>query len=102
MEPPSFIQALGVNPLPSRFTIRTVPRGDFGRRRWEEPVTVPLYFIKQQEISALIGQTQIRTRLHGGGRPQVSEVTCGRLPHLSCKHDQIKMRDYMDGRVTPP
>ena len=22
--------------------------------------------------------------------------------HLSCKRDQIKMRDYMDRRVTPP
>ena len=22
-------------------------------------------------------------------------------PHLSCKRDQIKMRDYMDRRVTP-
>ena len=29
MEPPSPIQALGVNPFPSRFLIRTVPRGDF-------------------------------------------------------------------------
>ena len=26
---------------------------------------------------------------------------CG-SPHLSCKRDQIKMRDYMDRRVTPP
>ena len=33
MEPPSTIQALGINPFPSRFTIRTVPRGDFARRR---------------------------------------------------------------------
>ena len=33
--------------------------------------------------------------LHGGGGPQVGEVTCGRSPHLSCKRDQIKMRDYM-------
>ena len=24
------------------------------------------------------------------------------LPHLSCKHDQIKMRDYMERRVTSP
>ena len=35
MEPPSPIQALGVNPFPSRLIIRTVPRGDFARRRWE-------------------------------------------------------------------
>ena len=38
--------------------------------------------------------------------PQVSDVTwtvtCGRLPHLLCNHDQIKMRDYMGRRVTPP
>ena len=39
MEPPSPIQSLGVNPFPSRFIIRTVPRGDFARRRWEEPIT---------------------------------------------------------------
>ena len=25
-----------------------------------------------------------------------------RVTHLSCKHDQIKMRDYMERRVTPP
>ena len=33
---------------------------------------------------------------------QIGAVTCGGSPHLSCKRDQIKMRDYMDGRVTPP
>ena len=26
----------------------------------------------------------------------------GGSPHLSCKRDQIKMRDHMDRRVTPP
>ena len=52
--------------------------------------------------------------LHGGGRPQVGEVTrLGGVPHLSiwslkwspylsCKRDQIKMRDCTDRRVTPP
>ena len=29
-------------------------------------------------------------------------VKCGGSPHLSCKRDQIKMRDYMDRRVTSP
>ena len=48
------------------------------------------------------GSFILRARLHGGGGPQVSEVTCGGLPLLSCTHDQIKMRDYMDRRVTPP
>ena len=33
---------------------------------------------------------------------QVGEVTCGGLPHLTCKRDHIKMRDCMDRRVTPP
>ena len=44
----------------------------------------------------------IRVCLHGGGGPQIGEVTCGGSPHLSCTRDQIKMRDYMDRRVTPP
>ena len=35
------------------------------------------------------------------GGPQLGEVTCGGSPHLSCKRDQFKMRDYMDRRVTP-
>ena len=37
-----------------------------------------------------------------GGGPQIGEGTCGGSLHLSCKRDQIKMRDYMDRRVTPP
>ena len=40
--------------------------------------------------------------LHGGGGPQVGEVTCGWSPHLSSKRDQIKKRDFTDRRVTPP
>ena len=43
-----------------------------------------------------------RACLHGGGGHQVGEVTCDRSPHLSCKRNQVKMRDYMDRRVTPP
>ena len=38
--------------------------------------------------------------LHGGGGPQIGEVTCGGSPHLSGKRDQIKMRDYVDRLVT--
>ena len=45
---------------------------------------------------------RFRACLHGGGRPQVGEVTRGGSPHLSCKRDQIKIRDYMDRRVTSP
>ena len=36
------------------------------------------------------------------GDPKVGEVTCGKLPHLTCKRDHIKMRDYLERRVTPP
>ena len=44
----------------------------------------------------------LRACLHEGGGPQVGEVTCGGLPHLTCKRDHIKVRDYMDRRATPP
>ena len=46
--------------------------------------------------------SKLRACLHSGRGPQIGEVTCGRSPHLSCKRDQIKMRDYMDRQVTPP
>ena len=38
------------------------------------------------------------------GLPYLTEraTRLGGLPHLSCKHDQIKMRDYMKRQVTPP
>ena len=42
----------------------------------------------------------LRACLHGGGGPQIGEVTCGRSPHLSCELDQIKMRDFVDRQVT--
>ena len=42
----------------------------------------------------------LRACLHRGGGPQTSEVTYGGSPNPSCKHNQIKMRDYMDRRVT--
>ena len=44
----------------------------------------------------------LRTCLHEGGGLQVGEVTRGGSPHLTGKHDQIKMRDYMDRPVTSP
>ena len=40
--------------------------------------------------------------LHGGGGPQVGEAACSGSPQPSCKRDQIKMRDYMERRVTSP
>ena len=43
-EPISPIQALGVNTFRGRFIIRTrtVPRGGFARRQWEEPIATTL------------------------------------------------------------
>ena len=45
-------------------------------------------------------QLTLRACLHGGGGPQIGEVTCGGSPHLSSKRNQIKMRDYVNRRVT--
>ena len=42
----------------------------------------------------------LRVCLPGGGGPQIGEVIYGGSPHLSCKRDEIEMRDYMDRRVT--
>ena len=33
----------------------------------------------------------LRACLHGRGTPHIGEVTFGGSPHLSCKHDHIKM-----------
>ena len=46
--------------------------------------------------------TFLRPCLHGGGGPEIGEVIRGGSPHLSGKRDQIKMRDYVDRRVTSP
>lgn len=40
-EPLSHTQVLGDNPFPSKFIIRTVPRGVFALRQWKEPITMP-------------------------------------------------------------
>ena len=48
-----------------------------------------------------ISQIIFRVCLHGGGGPQIGEVTHV-AGHLSCKHDQIKMGDYMDRWDTSP
>ena len=66
------------------------------------PVTGIYSLLGKRDFTILFFDTNFRAFLHGGGGPQVSEVTCGRSPHLSCKRDQIKMRDYMNRRVTPP
>ena len=57
---------------------------------------------KGEKCKLRSGIERLRACLHEGGGPQVGEVTCAGSPHLTCKRDQIKMRDYMDRRVTPP
>ena len=42
----------------------------------------------------------LKACLHGRRGPQIDEVSCGGAPHLSCKRDLMKMRYYMDWRVT--
>lgn len=47
---------------------------------------------------------QITTQLKG--LPYLADLAdraacLGRLPHLLCKHDQDKVRAYVDGRVSP-
>ena len=45
---------------------------------------------------------KLRGCLQGaGGGPKIGEVTCGWSPHLTCKRDQIKMRDFGQ-RITSP
>ena len=44
----------------------------------------------------------LRACLHGERAREIGEVTCSGSPHLLCKRDKIKMRDYMDRQVTPP
>ena len=62
MEPPSPIQALGVNPFPSRFIIRTVLRGDFARRPWKSQSQrrndTAIVLHQTAGNSVLTGQTQ--------------------------------------------
>ena len=57
---------------------------------------------KGEKCKLRSGIERLRTCLHEGGGPQVGEITYGGLPHLTCKRDHTKMRDYMDRRVTPP
>ena len=43
-----------------------------------------------------------RACLHEGGVPEVGEVTCGGLPHLTCKRDHIKVARYSFSGSIPP
>ena len=58
MEPPSPIQALGVNPVPSRFIIRTVPRGDGGKSQSQRLNDTATVFHETAGNPVLTGQTK--------------------------------------------
>ena len=60
-----------------------------------------MYIWIQINVVSVRGLLSLRACLHGGGGPQIGEVACGGSPHLSCKRDQIRMRDYLVRWVTP-
>ena len=69
---------------------------------------LPVRSDKQYEMNFLIGLFVIfpcfllRACFHGGGGPQVGEVTCGGSPHLSCKRDQILKKGRFYGQAGYP
>ena len=59
--------------------------------------------VSRETVDFVSLETQcFRACLHEDGGPQVGEVTCAGLPHLTCKRDYVKMRDYMDRWINPP
>ena len=72
--------------MPPPITVK--PRYNEGLRDWQNLFAVTRFWYINQ--------------LHGGVGSQVGEVTHGGSTNLSCKHNQIKMKDYMDRRLTSP
>ena len=73
----------------------------------------PKWILREFDVSRIgprLGGLPHLERLHGKiwprlrGLPGLADraTRLGGSPHLSCKRDQIKMRDYMNRRVTPP
>ena len=77
---------------------------DKGKKRKSLLLTFAWSYHKQ--LSCLLvrfrRRSSLRAFLYGGGGPLSGEVTCSESSHLSCTRDQIKLRHYMDRRVTPP
>ena len=69
---------------------------------WQISVKETSHHGKSIAKPAKLYSVSFRACLHGGGGSQVGEVTCSGSPHLSCKRDKIKMRDYKDKWVTSP
>ena len=64
------------------------------------------HFPFNSRIDKFSSQLLLRTCLHGGGEPQIGEVTYGGSPHLSCKRAQHKrlyeQAGYPPKQVTSP
>ena len=65
--------------------------------KWQEKKPIVLKY--SGCFAAYFGSGPVYIKVVG---PQVGEVTRSGLPHLTRKHDHIKMRDYMGRRVTSP
>ena len=50
----------------------------------------PVKFFCRSKIRPVPCELSLTACLHGGGGPQIGEVTCGGSPHQSSKRDQIK------------
>ena len=70
-------------------------------RLWGMSQNLTLTVISPEVISPETENT-IRACLHGGEGPHIDEIKCDGSPHLLCKRDHFKMRDYIERRVTPP
>ena len=73
----------------------------------------PKWILREFDVSRIrprLGGYPTLKRLHGKILPRLRGLPgladrasrLGGSPHLSCKRDQIKLRDCMDRRVTPP
>ena len=74
------------------------------KRRWTGVIIIPSKICHGINTSRhrVLYVVQVRACLQEGGGTQVGEVICGGLPHLTCKRDHIKMRDYLERWVTSP
>ena len=86
---------------------------DYARTEVALESTYPLFKILVSFFVSSVQPLEFKGLFTWRWGPQVDVLTRRLSPYLSCKRDnikaailsyldQIKMRDYMDGRVTPP
>ena len=71
---------------------------NYSKRNFVSPSDHVMFYIHYITTNEM--PNHFRACLHGGGGPQIGEVTCGGSPNLWCKRDQIKMGDYVGRRAT--